>query len=454
VADSVSVNSNKKDVLWNYLATFLQISSGVLLFPVILRMLSAEMVGIWAIFMTIGSLTYLLDFGFSPSFTRNITYIISGVNKLFTKGIDKEINENSINYKLLSGTYKSMRWFYARISVIALIILLIAGTYYLHNTLINKYSGPDSSLIYSAWFVFCLVNAYNIYTLYYDSLLMGFGFIKKSKQLIIISQLIYLTLSTILIFLNFGILSIVLAQGISLLIRRVLANYFFKKQNFYQLIKDSPAEQYKDIIKTILPNSIKLGITSLGAFLVLQSSVIIGSFYTDLKDLASYGITVQIINVIASLGNVYFNSYIPKIAQLRVNDELKKIKNIYLKSVLIMMITYFFSGLLLILLGNPVLSFLNSQTNILGSEMLIVIFLISFLEKNHAMAGGILLLKNEVPFFRAAIISGLATVALLFLLLDTFNLAIWGMILAPGIVQAIYQNWKWPLVLYKELNSK
>ncbi len=28
---------------------------------------------------------------------------------------------------------------------------------------------------------------------------------------------------------------------------------------------------------------------------------------------------------------------------------------------------------------------------------------------------------------------------------------LWGLILAPGIVQLAYQNWKWPLEVYRDL---
>jgi O-antigen/teichoic acid export membrane protein len=70
---------NKTDVFWNYFATFLKISSSALLLPLILRMMPTEMIGIWTIFMTITALSSLLDFGFNPSFARNVTYVFSGV---------------------------------------------------------------------------------------------------------------------------------------------------------------------------------------------------------------------------------------------------------------------------------------------------------------------------------------------------------------------------------------
>lgn len=453
LAELKSVNIGRKDVFWNYLATLLQIGSGVLLFPIILRMLSSELIGIWAIFMTIGSLTNLLDFGFSPSFTRNVTYIISGVNKLISKGIDQSDKQESINYELLSGTIRAMKWFYRRMALIALILLIFAGTWYMHHILENKYTGADANSIYIAWFLFCIVNAYNIYTLYYDSLLMGCGFVMKSKQLIIISQFVYIGLSTVLILSNYGLLSIVIAQAVSLLLRRFLSQHFFYNNGLKKELANAGNTNYREIIKAITPNSIKLGITGLGAFLVLQSSVLIGSAYLELSELASYGITVQIINVIASLSWVYFNSYIPNIARLRVNEDLISIRKIYMKSLFAMLLTYIAGAVVLIYAGQLLLDVLGSQTSLLSAGMILLIIVISLLEKNHAMAGSILLLRNEVPFFKAAIISGICTVLLLFLFTGTLNLGIWGMILAPGIVQLIYQNWKWPLVLYKELNN-
>ena len=75
----------------------------------------------------------------------------------------------------------------------------------------------------------------------------------------------------------------------------------------------------------------------------------------------------------------------------------------------------------------------------------------SFLETNHSIAGGILLTKNEVPFFKAGIISGIATIVLLFVFLHFTNLGILAMILAPAVSQLLYQNWKWPMEVHSEL---
>ncbi len=451
VKNETTITIGKQDLVWNYLSTFLQIGSGIILFPLILRLLSSETVGVWSVFMTIFSLVMLLDFGFSPSFTRNITYIFSGVNSLRKTGISNEELNESVNYQLLADTIKAMRWLYARIAIIAFFVLSTLGSYYIIVVIQSRFSG-DFSKVIIAWILFCVVNTYNIYTLYFDSLLLGRGLVKKNKQIIVISQLFYLLVSVVLLLMGMDLISIVVAQAVSVIIKRTLSYRTFFTKALKSKLESLQSDNYKEIIQVILPNSVKLGITSLGAFLVLQTSVIVGSLYVSLEQLASYGITVQAINVIASLGNVFYATYVPKLSNLRVENDLQGIRKLYIKGAKTLIYTFLICGLMLIYLGNPLLELLKSQTFLLSNVMIFVILIITFLEKNHGMAGGFLLSKNEVPFYKASIYSGIATVIVMFLLIFVLKNDLWALILAPGLAQLAYQNWKWPLVLMKELN--
>ena len=81
------ININNKDLFWNYTATVLKIGSSVLLMPLILNKMSSQSVGIWNIFISISFFLTLVDFGFNASFTRNLTYIFSGANELFSNAV-------------------------------------------------------------------------------------------------------------------------------------------------------------------------------------------------------------------------------------------------------------------------------------------------------------------------------------------------------------------------------
>jgi len=440
----------RKDVLWSYGATFLKIAVSVLLLPFILKMLPSETVGIWSVFMTITAFTTLLDFGFGPTFSRNVTYIYSGVKALKTNGFEVvEEVDISIDYSLLKSVVKAMRWFYFRMSIVLFVLLATFGTYYI-KVLLEDYSG-DHSEVFIAWALLLIINTYNLYTLYYDALLQGKGLIQRSKQIIVVGQTVYLILGIILILNGHGLLAIISAQVSSVLIIRWLSyQSFFTKETRRKLNEVTESSGSK-VLKAVFPNAIKIGLTSLGGFMVQKSAIIIGSLYLPLTDIASYGITTQLIAVLSGLGGIYTISYQPRIAQLRVFRNITLIKKLYLNGQFVLIFSYLFCGIILLIFGQTAFTLVGSKTPLMPQSFLAVAIFISFLEDNHRLAGTILLSKNEVPFFKAALISGGMTVILLLVFFQFSNLGIWVLLIAPGIVQGAYQNWKWPVVVSNEL---
>ena len=451
--DNTITSIGRKDVYWNYTATFLQIASQALLLPFILRFLPQETIGIWTIFASITAVVLLLDFGFSSSFTRNVTYVFSGVKVLKATGFQSESDtENSkIDYGLLKGLISVMRSFYIRVAIILFVILVSGGTYYV-NTILGTYSGNKNEIL-TAWFILCLVNSYSLYTLYYDTLLLGMGLVKRSKQIIITGQALYLSVSVILIFAGFGLIAITAAQAVSVVLRRILTYRAVYTVNLKYRLKNSEIREKKEIFKAVYPNAIKMGLTGVGAVLVFRSQPIIGSLYLPLEIIASYGITIQLISVLSGTSQVYFNTYQPKIVQYRVQDNISAIRNIYIKSCIILVAVFILGGLCLLLFGSWFMNLIGSKTPLLPNVYIFTVLLISLLEANHGIAGHMLMTKNYVPFFKAALVSGLMTIILLFLFLDFFSLGVLALILAGGLAQAVYQNWKWPLEVIKEFRK-
>ena len=160
-------NIGKKDVAWGYAATVFNVGAGLILLPFILHKMSADTVAVWNIFQTITFLVFLLDFGFRPSFARNLSYIFSGVRSLQTIGVEQA--GGTVDYGLLKGTIRAMRVFYRWVALGVLVLLLTAGTAYFWFIL-QKYTGDRQDALV-AWIILVTVNCYNIYTLYYDSLL-------------------------------------------------------------------------------------------------------------------------------------------------------------------------------------------------------------------------------------------------------------------------------------------
>jgi O-antigen/teichoic acid export membrane protein len=355
----------------------------------------------------------------------------------------------NVDFGLLKSTIESMRWFYLRISILVLLFLTLVGTPYIGFVLKN-YSG-DKTEAYIAWAILCIINTYNLYTFYYDSLLVGRGLVKQSKKIIVFSQIIFLILAAFLLKMGFGIISIVASQLIYVLIARSLSKRVFFDKDINLKLKTADDIRKNEVFKAVYPNAIKLGLTSLGGILVQRSAIFIGSLYMPLSDIASYGLTRQIFDLLSGLAPIFISTYYPLIANYRIEGNTKGIRDIYLKGTLLSFLLFIPSAIIIYLYGNSILQIIGSGTLLVKREIIIAAAILSFIEMNHMAAAGILLTKNQVPFFKPSLISGVATAILMLIFLEYTEIGLIGLFLAPGIVDVAYQSWKWPLDVKIEL---
>ena len=443
----------KKDFVWTLVATLFKIGAGIFLFPFVLHMLPAETVGIWTIFTVITQLTFIFDFGFNTSFARNVSYVFSGVSVLKKEGYELVSTDIvvDVDYKLLSATIKAMRFFYSRMALVFFLVLAIAGTFYL-SFLMRDYVG-DVSEVYVAWIILVLVNSYNLYTLYYESLLNGRGLIKRVHQIIFIGNFVYIGCAIVLILLGGGLVAIVLSQALSVFLVRFLSKRAFYTNDIVANLALVDDSNYRGVLSTITPNAVKVGLTSLGGFIINKSSMFIGSLYVSLEVMASYGITLQILAVVGMLGGIITRVYIPKVFQWRVENRVDLVKRTFYFSSIVMFLVFLVFGLVLVLWGDSMLELIKSNTVLLPTGLFILIFIQHYLEYNHSNAAQYLLSRNEVPFFKASLISAGAVLILLILFVIWLDMGVLGMILAPMLAQIVYQNWKWPLEVIREFKN-
>ncbi len=442
----------KREIAWSYVGTAFMIGAGVILLPFILHKMPQETVGIWNIFQTITALVLLLDFGFRPTFARNISYIFSGVKSLQRNGVAHTTSEAAVDYSLLKGTLLAMKRFYRWMALAVFTLLATAGTAYFYYIL-QKYSGDRQDALI-AWIMLIAINCYNLYTFYYEALLTGKGYVKRAQQINMLGQAVYLALAIGLIYAGFGLTAIVASQLISTVIRRILTYRVFFTPELKANIKSVEPQEPKEILSAISPNAIKIGLTQLGGFMVNKSAILIGSAFLTLEQVACYGITIQVMDILARCATVFYQSYLPKLAQCRAENDLNGLKRYYILCTGSLLAVYAVGSVAWIFLGNWALDIIQSQTHFVPTAMLMVMLLISTLEHNHAVSAGFIMADNKIPFFIPSLVSGAATVLLLWIFLSPLQMGIWGLILAPGIAQLAYQNWKWPSVVIKELWGK
>ena len=238
----MEIHITKKDVLWGYIAQFFNIGAGILLLPVILKLLPADILGVWYIFLTISSLVQMIDFGFQPTFTRNVAYVFSGAVKLQAKGLDKgQTHLDHPNYPLLKNMISVMKRFYGGISLLVIFLLLTAGSWYIDDRT-NHIAANEEIMI--SWFIYTTSTVLNLYYSYYNALLVGRGLVKENNQLIIITRSTYLVLAALGLIAGYGLIAVATANFLSIIINRLVAIHFFYRNGLRKILPKQQKKNY------------------------------------------------------------------------------------------------------------------------------------------------------------------------------------------------------------------
>ena len=442
----MDISISKKDVIWSYVAQALNYGSSVLLLPVILKTLPEQEIGIWYIFASITSLILLLDFGFLPNITRIVSYVYSGAQKLKKEGIENIETSEQVNFALLKTIIYVIKKIYFLITIALIIILTIGGSWYLNGVIPSH-----SPQLWIAFYIFCVAISMNFFYSYYDALLLGRGKVKNANQAISYAKLLNLILASLGLFLGYGLISI----SISLLLSNILGRFLYHKAYYdkYTIVRlrSSLIYQPKDVFQSIWFNSKKLGLVSVGTFLIFQANMLIAGKFFNLKEVAYYGLVVQLFSLLAIFSRLYFTSHLPRFNSLWMGDNVDKLKGEFIKSMKIGWVLYLVGSLIILFYGRSILNMIGSNTNLPGMPMIIMFAFIYLMEITHGNSGIFLTTKNTVPYVWPTIISGLAIFVGNIILIFGFDFRLESFGITTILIQLSYNAWKWPLEVIKEL---
>lgn len=446
----MGVEITKKDVTWSYVAKLFQIGSGLVTLPLILRLLTKEEVGMNYLMLTVSSIVGLMDFGFSPQFGRNFTYVNSGARRLCREGVEEE-RGGSIDWHLLSVLISTARFVYRRLSVLALIVMLTFGTGYIWY-LTEGFTNVNNSLY--IWILYSFSTYFNIYFSYYSSLLTGSGMIRESSQAAILSKSAYLVLCTVFLLLDWGLFAVVAANFIAPFVQRYVSyRAYFKPELKARLAEQTVTR--KDIRETfsvIWFNAKKLGINFIGAYAVNKMGMFIIGFFLPLATIGSYGLLTQLTTIVTGIANTMFVTYLPKVSNCRVTGDRPMLKRTISFSMVVGQIIMVAGALGIIFVAPYLLELIKSQT-MLPSRLVCVLYLVIVaLELNHSEFASVISTENKIPYVVPSLVSGGVIVLLTFIALKFTTLGLLGVVLVQGIVQAAYNNWRWPLWVFRELD--
>ncbi len=424
---------------------FFNILSPFIITLIGLKYLDIEQGSIWLIFLSMMVLINLFDFGLSPTTIRNVSYVIGGAQSLAKNGINTASHNKDISYPLFVRLLSDVKKLYSCITVIAFFLIVIGGGgyFYFISPIELKYH------ILLAWIIYSVGLLLNLYFLYYTPILCGLGVIQHAYFSNIIGRFSWLIATILAVFYYPTLVGLSVSFLVSVLVNRLVIFYYFNNNEYIVKSKDILGH-HESTIPYIAHNTLKLGVVSLGSFMISRSTVLIAGAFLPLTIAGEYTFSLQVYMALLAVGNVFVTVKVPELARLVLKDDKRELRELITK-VLVFSAGIYASGFILFyLLSEYVIKIIHPKVGFLDDKYLFILGVIFFLELMHSICATIITTTNKVPFVKPAILSGLLIVVSSFILLKYTDLGVIGLIVAQGLIQLMYNNWKWPVFVYKE----
>lgn len=444
------INARKKDVIWNYLGIFFNLCTGVLFLPAMIHYLPSELIGLWYVFISIGAIVQLFDFGFNPTISHCVTYAWSGASDLKKEGVVFSASKAEPNFSLLCGVMHTCRYLYLRIALLATFIMLTFGSIYIYHVAFTYISTE----LLIAWLIYIAAIFTNLYIGYYSVVLIGIGDVFSKNKAGILSKAIFIIIGIVGLVLGYGLLALSVSYFICGFMSRYLSRkYLFNHSSVFQKISNIDTGKYtiKYILGTMWHNAWRDGLVTVTAYLTGQATVLLSGLYLGLDETGIYSVSMEVINVLLGIASGMFVAHIPALQSCYVTRNIDKARVIYQRGIYCFYFMAIAGVIGFLLVGVPIVQIIRHDFMINRLDF-IMLAMSMFLMTRHRHACWLISTWNTLPYTFAFILFGILSVISTYIGLAFFHLGILGLIWIPMIIESLYNNWNWVVVVNRFYN--
>ena len=445
------IKVSKLDIFWSFAGTILSMSSNLIILPFLMMYLDDSTLGLWYVFASIGSIAILFDMGFAVTFARNITYCWSGAKKLQKESVFFADSDEP-DYYVIKKVINTCKFIYIVISLIALILMLSAGTFYI--IFVSKEINGHEKII--AWLIYSFAVFLNLLFGYYGSFLRGVGAVDKVNIDIVISKSIQVALTIVLLVAGVGIIGASIAYLSYGFCFRLLGRFFFYRQNnLKQKLKEVkqkvPFSEIRKTFSIVWHNAWKDGVISISNYLSNQGSTLVCSAYLPLSETGVYSIGVQLATAVSQIASTLYSTYQPELQSAYVLKDKKNIQRAM--SIIVMSFVYlFFIGTIgACLAGVPLLKLIKPSA-VVSIPVFLGLSFYQFILKYRDCYASYFSSTNRIIYLWSFVVFSALGVGLSIVALAVLNLGVWGLIAAQIISQLIYNVWRYSYLAHKEMS--
>ncbi|HOC56207.1 MAG TPA: hypothetical protein PKI20_11355 [Verrucomicrobiota bacterium] len=421
-------------VFFGAFATGVRVGANLLLLPLLLSRMPSSELALWYVFLALGGFANLADFGFGSAISRVYSFLWAGAEDFDAEGLRPPSKNREPNLPRLRQLTRTVRFFYWRLSMAAALLLAVAGTVVLVRPVAAV---ADAQLAWICWAAYLLTIGYNLGTSWWMLACQGIGRVRELQAAYTWSGMVYVVCAAALLLKGWGLPAVVVASALRGVIMRM-----YCRRVYYAAVPKLPASQGlpdREILKRLWPNASKLGMISIGAYLINNGSVLISSHFLESKVTASLGVTMQIGAFLMSFAGLWLTVKWPQLTMLRTQGRLEEMSVLFARRLAFTMASFVLLATFVVMVGNPLLAWKGTQTRLLPTPALVFYFLYLTQQLFYVQFGALAYTENVVPFFKISIFTGLWMLTLSFGL--TWAYGFWGMMAAPLLAEATYSSW-------------
>lgn len=246
-----------------------------------------------------------------------------------------------------------------------------------------------------------------------------------------------------------NLINLSLSFLLSIFITRFSCIYYYNKNKHIKETKKKEVEN-TSTIPYISGSAIKLGLATMGSVIINRAPIIIAGIAFSLNLAGAFTLTMQIFLAIISVSNVYLAIKIPQLSQLVIKSQRSEVRALVIKIIIRSILLYLLGVVFFVLFSDVIIKITGAKIGFLDREYILILSVVFLLDLNHNICASILTTGNKIPFVIPVIASGCLIALLGWVLSVPMHMGVIGLILAQGIVQIAYNNWKWPLMVYKD----
>ncbi|KAB8287251.1 polysaccharide biosynthesis protein [Bifidobacterium ramosum] len=446
----MALKTKRSDIVWNYVGTIVSMTSGFILLPLLMRFLSGDELGLWYVYIAIANLAMLFEFGFTPTFSRNIVYVISGARVLSATGRTSSIGA-SIDWHLLNTVIRASKLIYGAIAGIALILLSTVGTAYIAFITGDVQGGGH----WAAWILFCMATFFNLYFLYSIASLRGYGDVAGENQAKTISKIMQLIISGILLVLGYGLLGASIGYFANALVLRGYAIVRMRKHKDIEIGRsnDHSCISFREItsvLGTISHLAWRDGLVGLATYASTQATSILCSIFLSLEQTGTYSVLLQLGTAICNFAAAYPRSFFPAMQSAYAEADVNKQRSIISSGIVTYWIMFLLGTIGVMAVILPLLPLLKPGIKVDYILFAVLCLYLSLLQQ-HSIFCNYIISMNEIPYMRGFITAAVLGCVFVCIFCGPLHMGEWGLVIGQAFSQIIYNNWKWPHYLCKKM---